>query len=163
MSRLLFICYGNICRSPFAEVYARQRAKELGLAEIVADSAGIGATPGTPSPNNAIKAARELGVDLRTHRAKLLRDLNIESTDQVIAMDRYVFGNVAESLGPTLDTVKGPAGSHLTLMMQATDDAELRSDYGLDIPDPMGGPVSDYQKTYRLLMQTVDALLENLS
>ncbi|MDY0000035.1 MAG: hypothetical protein RBU30_01930, partial [Polyangia bacterium] len=47
MPKIVFVCYGNICRSPFAEHYARKRYQELGLSHILFLSAGVGAVPGT--------------------------------------------------------------------------------------------------------------------
>jgi protein-tyrosine-phosphatase len=162
MTTVYFICYGNICRSPFAERYADLRGAELGLG-LVFDGAGIGATNGTGCPKPALVAARELGVDLSKHRAKHVSEISPAKGDLVIAMDRYVFGALADSLGTPLDQVRGPGGSRLELMMQSLADSGLEAGGGLDVPDPMGSGVSAYRDTYQLLTQAVDRLLARIA
>jgi protein-tyrosine-phosphatase len=161
MTTVYFICYGNICRSPFAERYAELRGAELGLDDLVFDGGGVGATNGTRCPKPALAAAKELGVDLSKHRAKHVSEISPAKNDLVIAMDRYVFGALADSLGTPLDQVRGPGGSRLELMMQNL--GGLDAGTALDVPDPMGSGVAAYRDTYRLLIQAVDRLLERIS
>ncbi|MFH2007313.1 MAG: low molecular weight phosphatase family protein [bacterium] len=162
MPTVYFICYGNICRSPFAERYADLRAAELGCGELVFDGAGIGATNGTRCPKPALVAARELDVDLSRHRAKHVSEISPARNDIVIAMDRYVFGALADSLGSPLDQVRGPGGSRLELMTQSLAASGPEGGVGLDVPDPMGSGVAAYRDTYRLLAQAVEGLLRRI-
>ncbi|ADJ15469.1 arsenate reductase/protein-tyrosine-phosphatase family protein [Halalkalicoccus jeotgali] len=83
-SHLLFCCTGNICRSPLAERYLRERADSGGL---TADSAGLLDRAGRPSPDLAVAAAAEYGVDLSEHRSRPVSRERIDSSDLVFVMD----------------------------------------------------------------------------
>ena len=81
-SRVLFICHGNICRSPYAAAVART----LFPRDIAVDSAGfIG--PGRASPDEAVQAARERSADLSKHRSQLLTAEHLSDTDLFVVMD----------------------------------------------------------------------------
>ena len=88
MIRVLFVCLGNICRSPMAEVVFRERVREAGLsAAIEADSAGTGAWhAGEPAHDGtrAVLARNGLGCD---HRARVIQRADLDSFDHVVAMD----------------------------------------------------------------------------
>ena len=162
MKTVYFVCYGNLCRSPFAERYAALRAPEYGLDDIHYDGAGVGATPGTKCPKPGVTAAAELGVDLAPYRSKHTDDVSPGPDDWILAMDRYVFGALADTLGAPLSQVKGPGGARLELMMQSVaGDGEYRA-VGLDVPDPMGSGVAAYRDVYRLLTGVVDRFLIRL-
>jgi protein-tyrosine-phosphatase len=70
--KVLFVCAGNICRSPFAEGLARRLAAERGL-DVEFASAGEIALDGDRCPPDAVAVAKEYGVDLSSHRARRLR------------------------------------------------------------------------------------------
>lgn len=163
MKTVYFICYGNLCRSPFAEKYAVLKASELGLSGLRFDGAGIGATRGQTCPKPAITAAREVDVDLASHLAKHTEEIHPEPGDWVIAMDRFVFGSLASTLGAPLSEVTGPGGSSLELMMQSLTGDPEASRVGLDVPDPMGQGLATYRECYALLKRAVDRLLERIS
>jgi protein-tyrosine-phosphatase/predicted ATP-grasp superfamily ATP-dependent carboligase len=81
-SKIVFLCYGNICRSPLAAKLAEQR-----LSGVVIDSAGFHKTIGRSSPEKMLRIGSALGIDLSDHRsARATRDL-LMSADLVIAMD----------------------------------------------------------------------------
>ena len=87
--KVLFVCLGNICRSPTAEGVFRQHVKEAGLADqIVVDSAGIGDyhTGERPDPR-ACWAASRRGYDLSTLRARQITRDDFRDFDYVLAMD----------------------------------------------------------------------------
>ena len=79
---MLFICHGNICRSPFAEASARRR---LPAATRVESAGFIG--PDRPSPPEAVAAAAELGMDLTPHRSRVLTPEMLRAADLVLVMD----------------------------------------------------------------------------
>lgn len=163
MSTLYFICYGNLCRSPFAEKYAALAASKLGWTDWRFDGAGVGASRGRPCPKPAITAAREVGVDLSSHLAKHTEEIHPGPGDWIIAMDRFVFGSLASTLGAPLSEVKGPGDSHLELMMQSLAGDPESQQFGHDIPDPMGQSVASYRDCYALLIRAVDRLMERIS
>ena len=77
--RVLFVCTGNICRSPFAEAVARAEGLD-------AESAGLEAYGGNEPTPDAITVARELGYDLSSHRARRLTEEMLERADVVVGM-----------------------------------------------------------------------------
>lgn len=81
---LLFLCHGNICRSPFAAGAARARLGETTF--IAVDSAGL-MGPDRASPPEAVQAARVRGVDLKGHRSKLFTAAMARCAGLVIVMD----------------------------------------------------------------------------
>jgi protein-tyrosine phosphatase len=100
--KVLFVCAGNICRSPFAEALARRLATERGL-DVEFASAGEIALEGDRCTRDAIAAAKEHGVDLSAHRAHRL------TVEQQSAVDRVVpLFDVPDPLG------RGPAAYRLT-------------------------------------------------
>lgn len=80
VQRLVFICMGNICRSPLAEACARQAAAE-------AVSAGVSCSGDAPADQRAIEFAARQGVDLSNHRSTSLDRLPLAPTDLVVGME----------------------------------------------------------------------------
>jgi protein-tyrosine-phosphatase len=100
--KVLFVCAGNICRSPFAEALARRLAAERGL-DVEFASAGEIAFDGDRCPGDAVAAAREHGVDLSAHRAQRLTAERRSAVDKVVPLF-----DVPDPLG------RGPAAYRLT-------------------------------------------------
>ncbi|GAC1652207.1 MAG: hypothetical protein NVS9B15_12700 [Acidobacteriaceae bacterium] len=80
---ILFLCYGNICRSPFAEALAKKHMPGFAIA-----SAGFYPKDGRSSPDFMRKAAQEFGVDLRSHRSQRVDEAMVGRHDLIIVMDR---------------------------------------------------------------------------
>ncbi len=78
--RVLFVCTGNICRSPFAEAVARSEG------HVDAESAGLAAYEGAGPTADALAVARELGYDLSSHRARPLTKEMLERADIAVGM-----------------------------------------------------------------------------
>ena len=95
MRSILFVCLGNICRSPTAEGLMRNHLAAAGLADrIRVDSAGTGGWhAGDPPDRRAIAAARKHGVDLTQLRARQIAKADFSGFDLVVGMDRQ---NVAD-------------------------------------------------------------------
>jgi len=118
--RLLFVCYGNICRSPMAEGIARKR---LGPRAEVA-SAGIAASGGPASEEAVLVMKLVYGVDISSHIARPFGVYDLTAFDHVIAMDVSIF-------------------NHLRTIW-AVPEAVL---YGWDIEDPLGLGYDAYKQT----------------
>ncbi|MBA4863757.1 low molecular weight phosphotyrosine protein phosphatase [Streptomyces sp. PSKA54] len=117
MRRLLTVCLGNYCRSPFAQVALTRR----GSTSLTVRSAGlIGKWQDQPANPSMINAARRLGHDLTHHRAQQLTLEMLNWADEVLAMDAAV-----------LETLRA---------ISSEDNAHKLSLYlpGRDVPDPMG-------------------------
>lgn len=100
---VLFVCHGNICRSPYAEQVLR-RATLMQKRNTTVTSAGfIG--PDRPSPPNALAAAEARGIDLGAHRSRLMEPDELRSTDLVVVMDARQQREIAARSGRPRDRI----------------------------------------------------------
>jgi protein-tyrosine-phosphatase len=88
INNILFVCTGNICRSPFAEGLLKNVLAEEGLEGIGVDSAGLLALPGNSVTPLAQRVAAEFGVDLSGHRAKAVSESLLSWSDLVLVMEK---------------------------------------------------------------------------
>lgn len=148
MTRVLFVCLGNICRSPTAEAVFRARAERAGLA-VTVDSCGTGGWhAGEPPYLPAIEAAAKRGYDLRTLRARQLTAADFTTFDHILVMDRANLAD-AQTLRP-----KGGAAPKLFLTYAPTLGKT-------DIPDPWY--TRDFEGTLDLIEAASDGLITALA
>ena len=150
-TRVLFVCTGNICRSPTAEGVARTMAARMGLADAFTfDSAGTtGYHSGEAPDPRAVAVARARGYDLSKLRARRFSKRDFDEFDWLLAMD----------------------GEHLDIMRElAPDDARSRVRLFLDfhpqqrgdVPDPYYGGKDGFEHGLDLVEQTAERLLIDL-
>ncbi len=138
--RVLAVCTGNICRSPFAERYLRRLAA-VGGVELRASSAGTHACPGTRATPEARLAASEFGVDLDGHRARSLLLQDLEDASLVLAMT--------------------PSHARLLEPMFLSMPPDLRPRIEVfDVPDPFGRGLERYRDCYAKLASLLDRWFE---
>lgn len=153
MQRILFVCTGNICRSPTAEGLFRARAAASGLADrFEADSAGtsgyhIGDPPSTP----AIRIAAERGIDLGALRARRLELADFARFDLALGMDRGHL-EAMRALAPAGKRAK------LGLLLDYAPALPLR-----EVPDPYNGGDEDYRRSFELIAAGIDGLIRALA
>ena len=135
---VLFVCKGNICRSPFAAAYAR--AVLPGPPRIL--SAGTYPVAGRPSPREALEAGRALGVDLSDHRSVVLDDEMVRSSDLILVFDRY---NAREVVA------RHPEASRKMHWLGALGGAGTS-----EVRDPFGRPLADFLAIYRQIALHLD-------
>lgn len=145
--RLLFVCLGNICRSPAAEGVFAKKAKEAGL-EIIIDSAGTGAWHVGHAPDERMqKAAQGRGYDLSSLRARQVDAGDFYVYDLILAMDE---SNMAD-----LKEMAPPDGTAKLAMM-------LSFGAGGEVPDPYYASTDGFAHVLNLLEAASDGLITNL-
>ncbi|MDY6836510.1 MAG: hypothetical protein SWH78_00920 [Thermodesulfobacteriota bacterium] len=148
---ILFVCTGNICRSPFAEGLLKNIVAEKGLKGIAVDSAGLLALPGNGVTHLAQQAAEEFGVDLSDHRAKSASESLLAWSDLVLVMER----SQEETL---LSAIPDAAGKVLLLRHFGRHGSRRRG-----IADPYGLQYEAYRFCFLDIEDAVSGLAEYLS
>lgn len=146
---ILFVCMGNICRSPTAEGVFRALADEAGLGQVlIADSAGIGAYHVGEAPDaRAQAAARRRGYDLSKIRARQVAAADFERFDLILAMDARVL--------VALRRQTGEAYRHK--IRPYMDYAHARAER--EVPDPYYGGTGGFEHALDLIEDVSRGLL----
>jgi protein-tyrosine phosphatase len=140
MTRVLFVCMGNICRSPTAEAVVRHFAQRVAGFDLEVDSAGThGYHAGDPPDERSIAAARRRGFDLGMLRARVVEAADFERFDLVLAMDVAVLERLRE-LAP-----RGHA-DRLRLFLEFAPGLGRR-----DVPDPYYGGAAGFEEVLDLV------------
>jgi protein-tyrosine phosphatase len=149
-ARLLFVCLGNICRSPLAEMAMRAEAARRGL-EIEVDSAGTGGWhAGEPPDPRAIAAARRRGLDISNLRARQVTRADFDRFDHIFALDR---DNLAD-----LDALCPPdSRASLSLLLDHLPGRE-----GASVADPYYGGDEEFDFCWEDVAAAARGLAEEL-
>ncbi|MBK5969871.1 MULTISPECIES: low molecular weight protein-tyrosine-phosphatase [Thiorhodovibrio] len=150
--RVLFVCMGNICRSPTAQGVFRHLVRQAGLADrITIDSAGTHAYHvGEPPDARATQAAQLRGIELGDIRARRATVEDFHAFDYVLAMDRDNFRDLRELCPPGLT-------SRLRMFMDFAPNASVR-----EVPDPYYGGPSGFDRVLDLVETAAAGLLEDI-
>lgn len=150
---ILFVCLGNICRSPTAEAVFRARAERAGLlSRLHVDSCGTGDWHVGKKPDSrAVQAAAMRGYDLSPLRARQLMDEDFHRFDLILAMDRSNLAHVH---------ARAPSASRADqrLFLTFHSDAPVT-----EVPDPYYGGVDGFRQVLDLVEAASDGLLEYVS
>jgi protein-tyrosine phosphatase len=151
MPSLLFVCLGNICRSPLAEGALRAEAARRGLALIV-DSAGTGGQHAGEAPDRRAQAtARRHGVDVSGLRARQVTPDDFRRFDHVIALD-------PENLADLRALAPADATARLSLLLDWVPGRE-----GQAVADPWFGDEAGFETTWAEVTAAARALADALS
>jgi len=148
---VLFVCMGNICRSPTAEGVFRHFVDEAALGDrIEIDSAGTHAYHvGEPSDRRSRSAAQRRGMSLEGITARRVTDEDFENFDYVIAMDR-------DNLQILVDRADATYHERISLFLEFADVSED------EVPDPYYGGSAGFERVLDLVEEASRALLETL-
>ena len=147
---VLFVCLGNICRSPLAEAAFRREAERLGISVMI-DSEGTGDWHvGNPPDPRAVAAARRNGVDISGLRGRQVRESDFYEFDQIVALDLQNLADL-KALQPPGSTAK------LSLLL---DHVEGRQ--GEAVADPYYGEAEHFDTTWSDVSAAAEALAQKI-
>ncbi len=151
-TRILFVCMGNICRSPSAEGVARSLFDRAGLAaQVDLDSAGThGYHVGEPPDQRARQAAARRGYDLAPLRARQVSDADFSRFDLILAMDRANLSALSR---------RCPAEERHKLRLFLDYAHNWRED---EVPDPYYGGDAGFERVLDMIEDAVHGLIEDL-
>ncbi len=149
---ILFVCMGNICRSPTAEGVFRYHASKAGFSDrIEIDSAGTHAYHvGEPPDRRAVAAAERRGMSLEGIRARRVSDEDFERFDFILAMDEGNRAQLVEQSAPEYH-------SKVRLFLEFSTGRER------EVPDPYYGGPAGFERVLDLVEEASRGLLETLS
>ena len=147
MKTILFLCTGNVCRSPMAEGLFRHAVKGRGEFRIL--SAGLGAMDGQSPTNHSVQAMREIGIDISHQRSRALTAELVRSADLILGMTHSHTDTVA---------LLYPSAAEKTFLLREFD--ETLEPYEKDISDPIGSPYHIYVECRDQIEQGIVTLLK---
>jgi protein-tyrosine phosphatase len=151
--KVLFVCSGNICRSPMAEGYLRHRIASEGLEDVEVDSAGTLGIREAPASDEAIEAMAEIGVDISAHRSKGVKSKILDGVDVTLAMSHDHLEFLAS---------RHPEGEDERLLLRAFENGPRPDANPHDLADPIGRPLDFYRDQVGLITRCIDHLIDYL-
>jgi protein-tyrosine phosphatase len=154
VKKILFVCLGNICRSPAAEGIFNQKIKERDLENFfVVDSAGTGNWHVGNLPDQRMRStALSRGIELNS-RSRQIEENDLYEFDQILVMDKDNL-NAVKSL--TKDQ-NNPINSKIKLILNYSKNSQLD-----EVPDPYYGGQNGFEKVIDLLDDAMDGLIDSL-
>ncbi|HEX5219580.1 MAG TPA: ribose 5-phosphate isomerase B [Verrucomicrobiae bacterium] len=146
MKTFLFVCTGNICRSPMAEGLFRHATR--GRTDYRAVSAGLGAADGLPPSTYSVQAMKELGVDISRQRSQMLTADLVRQADFILGMTHSHVDTI---------TLLYPQAAEKTFLLREFD--ETLDPFEKDISDPIGGSYEVYLSCRDQIEQGIASLL----
>src|SRR5438094_78580 len=147
MKTILFVCTGNVCRSPMAEGLFRHAVKGRGDFRVL--SAGVGAIEGQPPRPYAVQVLRELGIDISQQRSRML-------TAEVVNQADYIFGMTHGHVDAI--NLLYPHAAEKTFLLREFD--ETLDVFEKDISDPIGGSYEVYLDCRDQIEQGIASMLK---
>lgn len=149
---ILFVCLGNICRSPLAEGVFRAVVAEAGREDaFLLDSAGTGGWHrGSPPDPRSVAIAARHGIDISGQRARMVAAEDFSRFDLILGMDRSNVADLRRAAG------SAAAGRIHGFIDYATGKAR-------DVPDPYYGGAEGFAEVYRMIREASEALSERLA
>ena len=153
----LFVCKGNICRSPFAEYLARKLAVNGGAGERSFFSAGLEVSQPSPPAEEAVLVAESFGIQLDGHRARRIEREMMESFGMIIAMETWQFQTLKKLF---------PDYQNKIFLLTLFDTDETLKGEGFsryNIHDPYGQSVEEFHRCFHRVKSCVEGLLTQLT
>jgi glycine hydroxymethyltransferase len=146
---VIFVCTGNMCRSPMAEGILKSKLKEIGRDDIAVSSMGIHAPAGEKASPDGIAVCAENSIDISTHQTRPLLFDELKSADLVFTMEGFQSDFIRTFFPQIADK----------LFLFAAWPSEGKEKKAQFIPDPIGGNRNDYRRTFQLITSHVDRIM----
>jgi protein-tyrosine phosphatase len=143
--KVLFVCLGNICRSPLAEGIMKKLFMEHGIEGLIESAGTADWNVGSRADSRAIKVALENGIDIKNHRARQLQKADFDKFDLIIVMDRANENAVKKV---------APQAVHHKIRRALLDD--------LDVIDPYHHDEEAFRNVFKTLWQSCDLLAKSV-
>lgn len=148
--RVVFICTGNICRSPMAEGILRYQGEKLGRSDLKVSSMGIHGLDHQQPARYAIDVCQENNIDISDHRSRSLVIPELEAADIFLSMER-VQRDFIRLYMPNLDD--------RNFLLGAWPDKETRKS---NIKDPIGCPMKTFRKVFKIISGHIERIIPML-
>ena len=145
---VLFVCTGNICRSPTAHALLVHKAQEAGFAVRVDSAAVSDEERGNPADRRSVAEAKRRGIAMPDHRARQITAKDFDSFDHVVGMTR--------AHAAALRRIAPVHASKVALMM------DFAGAQDRDVPDPWYGDQAAFIEAFDMIEEGVDGLLARL-
>lgn len=152
MIKVLFVCLGNICRSPLAQgIFEHLTQHETD--RFLADSAGTSTYHIGELPDDRAIAIAQMNHIVLGHRARQIQKEDFEKFDYIIAMDKTNYQNIL-----TLKSRVSNASEPKIMLMRSFDSVKEQ----LEVPDPYYGSQQDFERVYDILYRTTENFVQFL-
>ena len=147
MLNIVFVCTGNICRSPMAEGFLRYQWHQMGRDDLIVSSMGIYGLNDSPATEYAQAVCKKNGFDISSHRARSLVGEELLKADLILCM---------EPAHKKFVQVFFPWHRDKVALLGAWPDKQTRKS---SIDDPMGGSYKKYQKIFSIIKVHIERIL----
>ena len=151
MKSILFVCLGNICRSPLAEGILRHKAEQKGI-KLKIESAGTESLHVGENPDRrSMKVAKEHGIDISRQVARQINPDDFDEFDKILVADAQVYNELMSFIRNENDKKK------IDFIMNV-----CQPDCNTGVPDPYYGGQDGFEKVYSMLDKACDSIIANL-